>query len=224
MTKTLASPSQVSEIGPRLKGILRQRGLSLSRLSSQSGVSTSALSLIVRGEIAYPRVRTVQRICGALKLPPTALLRPATIASERLALINDDLPSVEGATIVPVVRFDVGDMVSDTGATVLLPASLADGHRRLMAVEVDGGGYGPYVLNFDLVIFDPDQGRTDGDLVILAYRGRATAAVRVDRGAVCFKLADLTTLAPEDVDLSGVIIQIIRRPPSPQAMRLIARG
>jgi transcriptional regulator with XRE-family HTH domain len=227
VTSTMARAKQASDIGPRLKGILRQRGWSLSRLSRETDgeVSTSQLSLLTRGEIAYPRVKTVQRICGALKLPPTALMSPAAQVGGGLSVADEGLPTAEGVVVVPFVRLDMSDEPIGTGHTTFVSASLLDGRTRLRAAVIDGGGLGPYVLTGDTVIFDPDQTPGHGSPVVVSHGGATLAAVHLELdGSSAYRLADGSWLDPLAVRLGGVIVKIERAAPSTQALLLLTRG
>lgn len=214
-----------TEVGLRLKDILRERRMSLAALSRASGISTSALSLLTRGGIAYPRTRTVSRICGALKLPTTALLEPVVVSrEENLALADGGKPTVQGVALVPLVRIDLADEPLDIGSPQVVPSSLLDGHARLLAVVVTGGGLGPYVLPGDTVYFDPDLEPRHGAPVVLASRGTVFAAAHLATpdGAL-YRLADGSTLDQDRVTLGGVIVRIVRDAPPPTALLALTR-
>lgn len=58
-------------VGPRIKELRTQRGLSLRALAELSGLSTNAISLIERGENS-PTVSSLHGLAGALAVPITA--------------------------------------------------------------------------------------------------------------------------------------------------------
>lgn len=60
-------------VGPRLRALRRERGLSLQVMAARCGVSRSMLSKIERGE-SLPTVGVALRIAGALAVPLVQLL------------------------------------------------------------------------------------------------------------------------------------------------------
>jgi transcriptional regulator with XRE-family HTH domain len=60
----MASPP----IGPRLRDARKRRGLSLSELAEQSGLTKGFLSQVER-DLTSPSVGTLLRVCAALELP-----------------------------------------------------------------------------------------------------------------------------------------------------------
>src|SRR4030095_14026211 len=66
-------PLDTKLIGGRLLTILRERGISLADLAAKADVSASALSLLTRGLIRYPRIDTLRKITDALAISPGEL-------------------------------------------------------------------------------------------------------------------------------------------------------
>lgn len=62
------------EVGPRLRELREERGLSMRALARMSGISANALSMIERGRTS-PSVSTLYKITGALEVPITTLFR-----------------------------------------------------------------------------------------------------------------------------------------------------
>ena len=62
------------EVGPRLRELRDERGLSMRALARMSGISANALSMIERGRTS-PSVSTLYKITGALEVPITTLFR-----------------------------------------------------------------------------------------------------------------------------------------------------
>lgn len=61
-------------VGPLLKQLRGERGISIRQLSRLSGISANALSMIERG-LTSPSVSTLYRLTDALNIPITALFR-----------------------------------------------------------------------------------------------------------------------------------------------------
>jgi transcriptional regulator with XRE-family HTH domain len=61
-------------VGPLLKRLREERGISIRELSRLSGISANALSMIERG-LTSPSVSTLYRLTDALNIPITALFR-----------------------------------------------------------------------------------------------------------------------------------------------------
>jgi transcriptional regulator with XRE-family HTH domain len=62
------------EVGPRLRELREERGLSMRALARMSGISANALSMIERGKTS-PSVSTLYKITDALEVPITTLFR-----------------------------------------------------------------------------------------------------------------------------------------------------
>ena len=206
-----------SGIGSMLLGILRQRGWSLATLSRKSGVSTSCLSLLVRGETEAPRIITVQKVAGALDLPATIFLQGSY--ARQVAVMDPGQPTAEGVVRVPVVRFDLGNHALPTEETVLVPASMLAGRERLQAVRIVSSGLGPYVIQGSVVIFDPDGSPEAGEAVVVAYRGVAVATVHVPiDGQSRYRNLDGTWLEADETRYCGVLVKVQSDPPDPQTL------
>lgn len=204
-----------SEVGLRLRSILRERSMSLAALHRASGVSTSQLSLLTNGGIAYPRIKTVQQICTALKLPPSALLA-ADVPS-------NGHPTIPEPVVVPVVRLDMAPDPIATGMTTTIDSSIANG-RSLLACEIVDG-IAPYVMYGDLVIFDHKADPAHGDCVIIAHgTSHAAAVALVTGGMTVYCLGDGTWLDSEKVAYGGVLVRIERPAPPASALLRLTGG
>jgi DNA-binding Xre family transcriptional regulator len=198
-------------------GILRERDMSLGQLARESGISASSLSLITTGGIAYPRTVTIQRICGALKLPTSALMSP----DPRSLTTGGSGPRTTGVAVVPIVRLDQGAAPIDTGQTTLATADQLDQYGRLLGTYVGAGGLGPYVLPGDLVIVAPGARPEPGQAVLVVRASLTFAAYYVveDDGRVLYRLSDGSWLDPDRDRLVGPIVSIVRQPPKLPAAR-----
>lgn len=224
-TTTVSRRKETTDVGVRLKDILKERKMSLAALSRASGISTSALSLLTTGGIAYPRTRTISQICKALRLPPTALLPPEAVQQSDLAIADPDRPTTQGVAVVPEVRLDLADRPMDTGRAHVAEASLLNRHSRLLAASIGGGGLSPWVLSGDWVFFDPEEPPCHGCAVVIISRGTVLAAVNlVSPDGPLYRLADGQILDSSKTDLGGVIVRIFRDPPSPSALLAHARA
>jgi DNA-binding Xre family transcriptional regulator len=202
-------PPESELIGRRLRAILDDRALSLAWLSGRSNVSPSALSLLTRGLIQYPRVSTLRKISDALGIAPGELTgQPDWGSGER---------AFEGVVVVPVVRLPVrkgSTTQHERGESVTVPASLLEGRERLLAAVIDGAGMSPHVLIGDRVVFDPDAPVEHGTLVLLHRPGLTLAAWHVEEGGERgYRLADGSWLEPDRLEPQGPILYIMRTPP-----------
>lgn len=68
-------------IGPRLKSIRKQKGMTVSETAARAGVSAGMISQIERG-LSNPSVRVLERLRLALDVPLTALIDSASEADE----------------------------------------------------------------------------------------------------------------------------------------------
>ncbi len=64
-----------SQVGPRIRALREERGLSLRALAEQSGLSVNAISRIERGANS-PTVSTLYQLAAALAVPVTNFFRP----------------------------------------------------------------------------------------------------------------------------------------------------
>jgi transcriptional regulator with XRE-family HTH domain len=71
----------VSSIGPKLRGLRKQTGLSLQQLSDRSDVSPAAIHKIEQGDMV-PTITTLLKIAGALNRPIAYFVDEETDASE----------------------------------------------------------------------------------------------------------------------------------------------
>src|SRR4030095_9517806 len=156
-------PLDTKLIGGRLLTILRERGISLADLAAKADVSASALSLLTRGLIRYPRIDTLRNITDALAISPGELPgSPDWLAGER---------PFEGVRLVPVVRLPLTKNRSYVhqrgGELVAIPESAVGGRERVLSAVIDVPGMSPYVLVGDRVIFDPDVVPELGTMVLI---------------------------------------------------------
>jgi transcriptional regulator with XRE-family HTH domain len=203
-----ATPAEPT-VGTRIKAILDDRGETISWLAERAEVSISSLSLLTRGIVRSPRVVTLRKIADALGVQPGVL---AGMPDWR-----DGSHPIEGALFVPLVRLPVkGDgRQQELGEMIPVPRSLLVGRDRLFAAVVDAGGLSPHIVIGDRVIFDPDATPTDGDVVLVSYRGVALAGWYSERDdqPARVDLADDTWLPLPDAQIAGVILHKVSTPP-----------
>jgi transcriptional regulator with XRE-family HTH domain len=135
-------------IGPRVRRLRAQRGLSLRSLATTLGISASALSQIETGR-TRPSIKRVHQITTVLDVPLSALFAPQTdlpptertAPEENLttAVGYDDSVCVQRAAEAPNIGLDNGirwDRVSPREA---------DGLAFLHLVFEPGAGYSEYL-------------------------------------------------------------------------------
>jgi transcriptional regulator with XRE-family HTH domain len=211
---TTASLPPNQTVGARVKWLLEQRGWSLMRLHHRSGVSHSALSLLVRGKVAYPSVRTIEMIARAFDVPRTYLMPQAADGPD-----PPGDPPPEGVHLVPVVLLwatPAGHQA--TGEQVPVPLSVPGNHATLLATRINGGGLPPYVAIGSVAIFDPDRSPCHRDPVVIDYNGSTHAAWYLehqigDALTFSYRLGDGTMLGHTDIRLAGVLVAAQVTPP-----------
>lgn len=208
-----ASLPSNSSVGGRVRHLLAQRGWSLVTLADRSGVSHSALSLLTRGKVAYPKVETCEKLARAFDVP-RSLLMPSTL---------DDGPSAvvvsTGVLLVPVVRpFAAAGGHLDTGELIPVPDSLGGQQPGTLAARITGGGLPPQVAVGALAIFHPDRTPRNRDPVIIDYQGSTHAAWYLEHQTaggveVIYRLHDGSTLTYTEARLAGVLLGAFNTPP-----------
>lgn len=212
-----ATRPEAGRIGVRLLQLLARRGWSLSRLARETKkrgaeVSLSQLSLLTRGEIDQPRFVTIARICAALDIPDRVLLSGGD-STERIEDINHRHFAV--TTFVEVVRCSRDGGFVETGERVGVAVTLLDGHERLLAAVIDGGGMGPHILIGDRVVFDPDGQPQDREVVLLLHGPATICAWYVLRDdEASYRLADGSWLRADQVQVVGTVVYVMRSPPA----------
>lgn len=211
------SPDEAPTIGQRLLAVVTARGWSLRRLSNTSGVSVSQLSLLTRDRISHPRISTIRAICAALEIPEVTIIGSYSRATHHAVTSDGDLldrQAFEGVTVVPEVTLGAGGTLCKTGRTLTITASQLNHRDQVYVAVVDGGGMMPHVLIGDKVLFDPSAAPESGQLVLLRHGAATLTAWRINHGdQYCYGVSDGTWLRPEDVQVAGAIVFIMRQPP-----------
>jgi transcriptional regulator with XRE-family HTH domain len=213
-TETTSIPTH-SSVGARVKWLMEQRGWSLSKAADESGVSHSTLSLLVRGIVDFPKIRTIELLARAFKVPRSFLMPyvlPGGPAGDLVA---------EGVLLVPVVRLfatATGAGHLETGELIPVPLSINGQHQGIMATLVTGGGLPPYVAVGALAIFDPDRDPLHRDPVVIDYQGSTHVAWYLEvpeTGGVesRYRLGDGTYLDARLARLAGVLLGTYSSPP-----------
>ncbi len=183
-------------LGPRLRALRRERGLSLGALADACGVSKSMLSKIERGD-SLPTVGAAARMARALAVPLARLLgieappavefRPAayqeSIADPRSGTTRYQLLAGGPAGLPRIER-----LVAPPGSgRLVLPAVVP---RALLVVAVSHGRLG-------ITCGEGEWSAGEGDCV--AIRGPAAVAVQAPPGelAVAY-LVSVPLVAPSD--------------------------
>ena len=120
-----------NEIGPRLRALRKQRGLTLVQLSERAGLSAAFISQAERG-LCQVSIPSLGRLADALGIDTYQLILPARVGPQRVEIDR----SADRRS------FPQTDDVAGPTATPLI----GDGHQ-LRVVEVSGGSaetYGPF--------------------------------------------------------------------------------
>jgi transcriptional regulator with XRE-family HTH domain len=142
------SMNGTSELGPQVRALRHERGLTLKALGQRAGLSHPFLSQVERG-LARPSVDSVQRIASALDVPVGQLWSPLRRPEGAEVIRRDDGERSESA------GGSLRELAADPGAPVVREWTAA--HRRWPpaagavpgevlvyvargAVEVDVGG------------------------------------------------------------------------------------
>lgn len=102
----------------------------------------------------------------------------------------------------------------ETGETVGVSSQLLEGRQRLLAAVVDAGGMGPHILIGDRVVFDPDEVPGHGKVAVLVHGQATICAWKITvRNETRYRLADGTALKPDQVQVVGTVVYVLRSPP-----------
>lgn len=158
----IADPSAV--VGPRIRRLRHERGLTLQELGAQTGLTHAFLSQVERG-LARPSLRSTARIASALGVAIGTLVQPEgrtglprlTRASVAPAIGSDG--QANGATVRALTA--QGHVLQATLSEGHLPATPTAGHDGEELLHVLGGTLGltvagvRYVLERgDTIVFD----------------------------------------------------------------------
>lgn len=219
--------SKGARVGTKVLELILERGWSLGKLASKSGLDKGYLSQLTRGMVANPGVVTLGKLSDALGVDVWTLTGERPMPKRQPTVI-------EGVVILPVMRLRVQASGSpawdETRETVTTLASLAFGRAdRLIAAVVAGECMVPYVNPGDVVIIDPDMKTPpDGQMVVVADDEGATLVkwYRIDQlGRPYLRAEDGTELRPNGAKIIGTVIDISRRPTrDPQAGMTRPRG
>ncbi|WP_329463688.1 helix-turn-helix domain-containing protein [Streptomyces sp. NBC_01431] len=91
----------LDEVGPRLKRLRAQRGLTLAALAEETGISKSTLSRLESGQ-RRPSLELLLPLAAAYRVPLDDLVGAPEVGDPRVRLNPRPLPS--GGTFVPLTR------------------------------------------------------------------------------------------------------------------------
>lgn len=113
-----------ADIGKRLQGVRKRRGLTQRQLASESGVSLSLIRKLEQGERADTRLETARQLAQALRVPTTSLI--AEHEEERLAApgADDRWEAVRRALVAPVRADGVAEEPTVGGVREVLESAL----------------------------------------------------------------------------------------------------
>ena len=89
----------LAQVGPRLKGLRAERGLTLSALAEATGISTSTLSRLESGQ-RRPSLELLLPIAQAYQVPLEELVGAPEVGDPRIRLS----PRRHGMTVLPLTR------------------------------------------------------------------------------------------------------------------------
>ncbi len=105
----------MDKIGPRLRGIRAQQGLSQRRLARKSGVSNATISLIEHGQ-TDPSLGLLRRILDAMGISFAEFFAAESRTTEKFFFSSDDLSSISDG---PISFRQVGSDLSDHDLQIL---------------------------------------------------------------------------------------------------------
>lgn len=159
----LADPSAV--VGPRIRRLRHERGLTLQELGAQTGLTHAFLSQVERG-LARPSLRSTARIASALGVAIGTLVQPegragltrVTRASTAPAIGSD--AEASGATVRALTAH--GHVLQATLSEGCLPPTPTAGHDGEELVHVLGGTLALTVAGEQFVLEQGDTIVFDG--------------------------------------------------------------
>ena len=196
-----------------LKAILKDRGMSQSKLAEAIGSSRQAVHSWVDG-ISYPRASALDKIARALDVSHDDLIGSGSGYLNRIDMVS--VPSVP----VPVRRLGAvhaGEPEGEDGADdqALMPSHVVERHPRGFALLVVGDCMDRVIPEGSTVLVDPDEEARDGSVVVARLvdagecvmrrlrRGRTSAILVADSFA---PHDDLTFRDGETVEVVGVVV------------------
>ncbi|MFI9650245.1 helix-turn-helix domain-containing protein [Streptomyces sp. NPDC052040] len=91
-----------ADIGKRLQGVRKRRGLTQRQLASESGVSLSLIRKLEQGERADTRLETARHLAQVLRVPTTSLIADHEDEREAAPGADDCWEGVRRALVAPV--------------------------------------------------------------------------------------------------------------------------
>lgn len=113
-----------ADIGKRLQGVRKRRGLTQRQLASESGVSLSLIRKLEQGERADTRLETARRLAQTLRVPTTSLMADHEEERQTAPGAGDRWEAVRRALVAPVRADGVAEEPTVTGVQEALGSAL----------------------------------------------------------------------------------------------------
>lgn len=209
------------KIGPLLKRLREQRGLTQGQLATYSGVTRSWIARVEAGHREKPEHDLLLKIAPVLRVPPETLLAAAGYRTTPLPIRERRAPyevlrELEATMplMLPVeeVRVSAGGAVGvPTEYQAYYPEEGERGHQ-FRCLEVTGSCLEPDVRHGDRVIVDVTRRWEPGDMVAVVHDGELLVkwAVRRD-GEMVLEANDGTVVQPDErTRVVGIVVQAVR--------------
>jgi transcriptional regulator with XRE-family HTH domain len=151
VTQASTTPEPEPSVGPRLRDLRRQRGLSLQQVALATGISKSFLSLVENGtnDIAFGRLRRLIDLYGvdlADLVPPAAVAEEAVVRANGRRRFYSPAEGIDIYLATPGTRHDLLAGVAVMGGGAMMPdESRHTGEEwvhvvaGVVQVDLDGG-------------------------------------------------------------------------------------
>jgi len=185
-------------VGPLIRRLREQRGLTQGMLATYAGVTRSWLSLVELGRRERPERELLERVAAVLRVPPEALwaaagyrVAPVPIRERRtpheiIRELEESLPILVPETSQP----------ASAGAGVLVEAeywpympAADEREHRFIAVPASGDCMEPEIRSGHRVIVDLDASPRPGDIVLAVHDGESLVKILEERDGQMYLVA-----------------------------------
>ena len=174
-----------SAIGPAIRAIRKEKGISQNQLAKKAGISQSGLSSI-ENTTKNPSIQTIKLICEALDVSPEIFFYDNDSHLQGKPLPQADAPLDGSACVYPVTaRITAGSasprFEEEPGAYEQIPLSWLRGHapEEFFVLRVMGDSMYPRFIDGDRVLVLRTRAAGSGAIGVVLYDAEAAVLRRV---------------------------------------------
>jgi transcriptional regulator with XRE-family HTH domain len=196
-------------IAARLRSLMQQRGMNLTRLAELSGLAVSSISRYLSGK-QVPGAEALARLAGALDVSTSELtgsfVAPALSIKEQFlvhleqvkdVLLSKELGEIRDASAgvsVPLYSCAPGSPGCSELKRFLAPADVTD--SKAYAVRIADDFNSPRLRRGDVAIFSPSAPWKNGDVCAVVFADGAGYIGRVERRGKRLVLSGIKSGSP----------------------------